>query len=381
MMESAVNSTNSSDYMSSDMSPDTGINIFAPPPYCKGADFYFPVFIFDEDTLYSTFVTKPFETFITTVFMPIAGIIGIVGNLTFMFVIARVNEMRTITNFYLLNLAVSDLIYIIVKAGRHVLSYHLHNGLRRAELSRTTGHCYISRAFEYVTYFASLLLVTLVSFERFLAICYPLKHRMVNTKKRTVTLVVATWLLAVVCAGCMVPANGRLERYCFWWPARKPYQDFPNVRNTCLPIRLGFNYAYIVYTATSVPYIILLLVNVTFYGKIIISLSNRAVTKHDDTSGNSNTNTVRNQVARMLIINGIFFFLLLSPYAFIQLYRVITYFCDDNNCNFLDYDERITLTWTGYALWICNSSINPYVYSFTNSRYRRALMKAFCRQE
>ena len=155
------------------------------------------------------------KTIITVIF-PIVFSLGFVGNVAFLFTLARVKEMRSITNFYLANLAVADLLYIILQAIRNCGTYAYY-GIKKAEFFKTDIECSIGYGTILTTFYASLLLVTLVSFERFMAICYPLKHRMVNSIKRTVTLTIISWLIAVGMAAAVVPGWGTVARVCLIW--------------------------------------------------------------------------------------------------------------------------------------------------------------------
>ena len=59
------------------------------------------------------------NTLFVTVGMPLAAAFGIINNLAFLFVLYRVKRMRTTTNFYLGNLAVSDAGFMIKSCTRH----------------------------------------------------------------------------------------------------------------------------------------------------------------------------------------------------------------------------------------------------------------------
>ena len=81
---------------------------------------------------------KPFEKILITVLFPIIFTFGIIGNVAFLTVVALVKEMRTLTNFYLANLAVADLLYTILQLlAPYTITYAISDGLRLAGIFHT----------------------------------------------------------------------------------------------------------------------------------------------------------------------------------------------------------------------------------------------------
>ncbi|XP_072048839.1 neuromedin U receptor homolog nmur-2-like [Amphiura filiformis] len=322
------------------------------------------------------FEYKYFEKLIITVLFPIVLAFGFIGNAGFLFVIARVKEMHTLTNFYLANLAVADLLYVTLTTVTYCIQYALSGGLRNSEIFRSNAQCFIGYGIHYTTLYASLSLVTLVTFERVLAICYPLKHRMVNTKKRTIVLVVISWTVAVAMSAAFgAPVAGLVRKECISWPPGGRWKKFPNIRHECITVHDVY-FDPISKLCVPIPFIIVLVINIILYGKIIACLSNRTVTQNKEHAGQSSTNKVRNQVARMVIINGIIFFLCLAPFQYHQLYQLIVL---KTKMYLYDGDTEKAILWASRCLLVLNSAVNPYVYGFTNHRYRSAFMKAIGR--
>ncbi|XP_007944564.1 motilin receptor [Orycteropus afer afer] len=121
--------------------------------------------------------------------------VGVSGNVVTVLLIGRYRDMRTTTNLYLGSMAVSDLVILF---GLPLDLYRLWRsrpwvfGPLLCRLSLYLG--------EGCTY-ATLLHMTALSVERYLAICRPLRARVLVTRRRVRTLIAALWAVALLSAG------------------------------------------------------------------------------------------------------------------------------------------------------------------------------------
>ena len=361
---SALNMLNisESDYLT----PDITYEI---PPSCKPTDFIVSLLFFNDSQIVDFVLLKPFEKTILAVLFPIVSTFGFFGNVAFLTVVALVKEMRTLTNFYLANLAVADLLFIVSFLIHAMASYALSNGVRFMEFERTDVQCGIVYGVVNVSYFSSLTLVTLVTFDRFVAICYPLRHRISNTKKRKITIVTIAWINGTAMSALITPANGSASRVCLIWPPGEPWNQLPNVRYWCLAVDQSFD--DIATTLQPLSFIATLVFNFIIFRKIIGCLNNREVATEQ-------ADKTRNIVARMLIANGVIFFLCLGPYQLVNLFDFVE---SRTGISVLDWDQYQALMWFSQSLLLLNSAINPYVYGVTNPKYRKAFICVFiCRK-
>ncbi|XP_070537576.1 somatostatin-like receptor F_48D10.1 [Ptychodera flava] len=126
-------------------------------------------------------------------------LLGIFGNTCYLFVIVRVREMRTITNYYLLNLSVADTIFLSSELVYIVFAY---GGFTVND----TLMCFISFTSVFVTTEESCIMITVISVERYLAICHPLKSHAINTIRRCAKSILVSWIVSVVLASPAVVA-------------------------------------------------------------------------------------------------------------------------------------------------------------------------------
>ena len=114
-----------------------------------------------------------------TILTPIVFIIGTFNNFAFLFVICRVKAMQNVINFYLANLAIGDLLYLITTAVGYMWRYFASSSIRSYENApwKSPLGCQLPMIVGYASYFASAFMVTLVSIEKYFAICHGLRPR------------------------------------------------------------------------------------------------------------------------------------------------------------------------------------------------------------
>merc|ERR1711915_865077 len=118
-----------------------------------------------------------------TIIYIVMGITGILGNIMVCIVITRNISMRTSTNFFLLHLAIADLIILLIVASFDLYVYwqqypwllgDLTCRLRAFLAEMSVFFIFISFNFFLRTCYSSVLTILAFSCERFLAICHPI---------------------------------------------------------------------------------------------------------------------------------------------------------------------------------------------------------------
>ena len=325
---------------------------------------------------------RSYNKHLVTIGIPIVVIVGLLGNLSFLFVVCRLKAMRTITNFYLANLAVSDIIVLISASVQYFGSYYYSAPLDVNLIGftfRSPLGCAIPNLLNYTCYFASLWFVTLVATERFLAICHPFKHRMISGKGRTFRLVVCTWILSFTMGAFAAPYAGT-EVICITSGDYEddndgPFGRLPRRISRCMPLCYWCD--LVLWALDSIQFFVAVLTNTAMYGFIIYILSVRTISVNGgETNGclSQESTRLRNQehrdnIARMLSVNAVVFFISLTPYAILNLNSLF-------DLNF-DRHHTSTLDWVAKMAYLTNSAVNPFIYSGVNRRYRQAFLVAF----
>ena len=318
------------------------------------------------------------EALLITMVMPCILVLGLCCNVAFLFVVYRVPWMRTIPNTYLFNLAIADTLFLLVAVGEKLFRFGSSPYHDDWAPVGTTG-CVLVPAVMSCCYYTSISLVSLVSLERFDAICRPLKHRQFSSKNRVLKLVAGAWTFSLLLASTQIPDYSVLKLYCALPPNNTGEltvmrHHLPRIIGMCKPVVSWLD--PLTNCVQTVPFIIAMFGNAFLYARIVLAVKrSTAEAQVNGLSGQNLRN--RNRVTRMLITNGVLFFLCLSPFELTSFLFVVWELSAGS------LERLITpsmMVWIQIAriLMYFNSAINPIVYNITNPRYRTASKVAFC---
>ncbi|KAB1284163.1 Growth hormone secretagogue receptor type 1 [Camelus dromedarius] len=122
-------------------------------------------------------------------------LMGIAGNLLTMLVVSRFRELRTTTNLYLSSMAFSDLL-IFLCMPLDLVRLWQYRPWNFGDL--------LCKLFQFVSEsctYATVLTITALSVERYFAICFPLRAKVVITKGRVKLVILVIWAVAFCSAG------------------------------------------------------------------------------------------------------------------------------------------------------------------------------------
>ncbi|NWQ76888.1 NMUR2 protein, partial [Columbina picui] len=160
---------------------------------------------------YLTFLCGPRRSHL---FLPMAlvytliFVVGVVGNFLVCLVILKHRNMKTPTNYYLFSLAISDLLVLLF--GMPLEVYEMWSNY--PFLFGPVG-CYFKTALFETVCFASILSVTTVSVERYIAVLHPFRAKLKSTRKRALRTIVVLWVLSVLFALPNTGTHGIMLQY------------------------------------------------------------------------------------------------------------------------------------------------------------------------
>lgn len=152
---------------------------------------------------------SPFFLHVTCVYLLIF-LTGLSGNLLTCAVVAKHKKMRNPTNLYLVSLAVSDLLVLLFGMPLEIYDLWQNYPFPFGE-----GGCYFKTFLFETICFASILNVTALSVERYIAVVHPLKTRYISTKQHAKRVITVVWVVSMICAIPNTSLHG-----IFYLPAR-----------------------------------------------------------------------------------------------------------------------------------------------------------------
>lgn len=294
------------------------------------------------------FVQPPWRVALWSVAYSAVLAVAVFGNLIVIWIILAHKRMRTVTNYFLLNLAFSDASMAAFNTLINFI-YAAHGEWYFGE-----AYCKFHNFFPVTSVFASIYSMTAIAVDRYMAIIHPLKPRL--SAKATIGVIVCIWSLAVVLAfplcyfSTIRTVPGRTICYVAW-PRKTDdpfmYHIIVTVLVYVLPlVVMGINYT---------------IVGVTLWGGEIPG----------DSSDNYHGQLrAKRKVVKMMIIVVVTFALCWLPY---HVYFIVTGL--NKHLNKWKYIQQVYLS----VLWLAMSSTmyNPIIYCCLNSRFRAGFKRAF----
>ncbi|KAI4563905.1 hypothetical protein MJG53_016479 [Ovis ammon polii x Ovis aries] len=148
------------------------------------------------------------------VFYCILFVFGLLGNSLVILVLVACKKLRSVTDVYLLNLALSDLLF--------VFSFPFQTHYQLDQWVFGTIMCKVVSGFYYVSFFSSMFFITLMSMDRYLAVVHAVYALKVRTISMGTALSLVVWLTALVATSPLLvfyqvaSENGILQCYTYY---------------------------------------------------------------------------------------------------------------------------------------------------------------------
>ena len=319
---------------------------------------------------FSSFIYRPYELILLNFVWPTISLTGLVGNALFIWAVIKVSALHTSTFIALSVLACTDSLSLIGRLVEH-FSQFLTSPLRYGESSILAS---IGGNLLWVCFAMSLWLITLVSTERFLAICHPIKYRViVKGPKMMMAVIGVLAVISVGFGGMSIPFLFDVAEYCILWPPAEQFTEYPRKGKLVIfnyfpelsdPYFLSFT--IIILTST----IILCIINCYLNLRTLKTLKARTHNRGLQISTQFERNI--RQASVMVMANTVAFFACISIYEFMLMSQILNV-VEIRLFNEYQHVDNITHTFV-----VINSSINPLVYYITNHSYRQSFKETIC---
>nr|UQU42801.1 neuropeptides capa receptor [Bemisia tabaci] len=293
---------------------------------------------------------------------------GVAGNLAVCLVIVRNSSMHTATNYYLFNLAVSDLTLLLLGLPNDLSVYW-----QQYPWMFGVALCKLRALVSEMASYLSCLTILAFSMERYLAICHPLHSYAMAGLRRAVRIIAVLWVLALLGASPFAafttvnyidypPGSGLLvyeSAFCAMLDSNMPAN--------CPIYELSFLIFFLI------PMLIIIVLYVRIGLKIRKrnrhSLGKRVEgTVHGETKNFQS----RKSIIRMLSAVVITFFLCWAPF---HAQRLMYVYARDTKY-FSELNEWVYYITGG--LYYVSSTVNPILYNLMSVKYRNAFKQTLC---
>ncbi|BFY98642.1 hypothetical protein BsWGS_01682 [Bradybaena similaris] len=311
-----------------------------------------------DDVLQSEPLLPIYITVYVTLINIIIFFVGIVGNVLVIVVIARVKDMRTTMNLYLVNLSAADLLVLFVCQPTAMLELYAKE---RWLLGNVV--CKLIPVLEHTTMQASTLTIVVITFERYHAICRPLDVFLRCNRPRPLSTLLCVWAIAIVASLPFVAMTTL---------GKQPYYDGTQVDMCETKVNEVWHYCFHL-TTTTIFFVLPLLLLTILYSRIIRKLYQSDLTNGrircevKESTGYSLRS--RRQVIRMLITLVILFFLSLAPLRVVIVWHI---FSPPDSIPRLGIESYYNVLWLCRLLIYLNSAGNPLIYSLLSSKFKIA---------
>uniref|UniRef100_A0A3P9K932 G-protein coupled receptors family 1 profile domain-containing protein n=1 Tax=Oryzias latipes TaxID=8090 RepID=A0A3P9K932_ORYLA len=286
----------------------------------------------------------PFQgssTVVTAIISLTVFMFGMTGNTLAIYVVLRYAKMKTVTNIYILNLAVADELYIIglpFLTTQNVLSYWPFGSFL----------CRIVMTADSMNQFTSIFCLTVMSMDRYLAVVHPIRSTKWRHPRVAKLVSAAMWAVSFVVVLPVVI-----------------FSDVQDTFNSCNMIwpepKDVWSTAFIIYTST-VGFFGPLLIICLCYLLIIVKVKSSGARV-----GFAKRRRSERKVTRMVVVIVVVFVLCWLPFFIINMVNLVVIIPESSSTAGI-YFFAVILS---YA----NSCANPLLYGFLSDNFKQSFRK------
>lgn len=291
----------------------------------------------------------------------IVELVAFVGNILVIAIVVRFKTMRTTTNYYLVNLAISDLLVAVMPIWVHVVSSLNEFWVFGSFM------CKFNPFLQITAMCASMFTLVVIAGDRFFAIMYPVQSRV--TRRKVSIVLSLVWLLAIAIATPLLFIYFYMERrwldidetFCDeLWPLRK----LPD--GTC-DQGLTSKKAYWIVVCGVLNWTPMLCMTLAYTIIVIKLRKHKIVPKLGASTKSSIQERSKRRVVLMLFSVQIVFIICAVPFQTIRIYFLFT----QGEKGYKLPEWYGTLDFGAVLLMYSNAAVNPIIYAGLNENFRK----------
>ncbi|KAL1139915.1 hypothetical protein AAG570_006892 [Ranatra chinensis] len=325
----------------------------------------YPINTYIDDGSWSRYFRVSCHFWIQRVLLPIVVIVGVIGNLVTIVVLTR-KRMSCSTNTYLTALAVADILFLVFSL---ILSFENYPNIRHLDYLPYWKYWRFGLWFTDATSGVSIWLTVSFTLERYIAVCHPLKGRVMCTESRARRVIVFVFILCPLLT-ITTPFEWKIEVH-----SNSTASSIPSVL-TC-STNLGKNefYRNFFYWFSAMLFVFVPLVILAILNSFLISAVQQSKTHRTNlTQVRSLYREKQENKMTMTLVAVVFLFLICQTPMAVTLIVKIFY---DPKPNTLGDNMLGALGTIWNFLVAVNAASNFVMYCVMSDKYRRTLMLTF----
>nr|ACO56309.1 G-protein-coupled chemokine receptor [Lumpy skin disease virus RSA/06 Cow t6] len=265
--------------------------------------------------------------------------LGLFGNIIVLTVL-RKYKIKTIQDMFLLNLTLSDLIFVLV------FPFNLYDSIAK-QWSLGDCLCKFKAMFYFVGFYNSMSFITLMSIDRYLAVVHPVKSMPIRTKRYGIVLSMVVWIVSTIESFPIM----------LFYETKKVY---------------GITYCHVFYNDNAKIWKLFINFEINIFGMIIpLTILLYCYYKILNTLKTSQTkNKKAIKMVFLIVICSVLFLLPSSVTVFVSSLYLLNVFSGCMALRFVNLAVHVA-----EIVSLCHCFINPLIYAFCSREFTKKLLR------
>ena len=282
-------------------------------------------------------------------------IVSLAGNIVIGIIVYKTKRMRKPINFFIVNMAMSDLFLPIIMIPKVIQTHYTHSWFIGGSLGQAL--CKLSYFLQSLSAIVSIQSLVLIAVDRFSAVVFPLRPPLISSKLCPF-FILATWIIAMASyspyffAFSLVHYQRGLLCGLFWW--NEPFGESSTLNNYIASVVVVFGF---------IPLVIIAILYIIIY----LKLKSQKIPGEQSANGGQQRQQRERNVLKMAIATVVGFAVCWLPLSIVLF---LHYFASNGFQYFFSVQVAIVIA-------RANCATNPCICFLFSRNYREGLKNLF----